>query len=111
MIQYTHKTICQYNIPLALSMFISVSTLKCYVGTGSSKKSQECISGMTKCMNTITSGVTNYMCTTSIALTSAGLREDGCKTVSNVKFCVCSTNNCNMEAGGNHAINIKCTNI
>ena len=74
--------------------FILVSALKCYVGAASSKISQDCFTGMDRCIYTETSVTKAYACGSSGMLSAYGLTGDGCKTVANIKYCVCSGDNC-----------------
>ena len=74
----------------------SVSSLKCYVGTSSTKVCTDCSTGMDKCLMMEVDGIVAYTCFRSGLMSELGLTGDGCKSITSAQYCVYSTSNCQM---------------
>lgn len=78
----------------------SASSLKCYKGESKalSVKGQECATGEDRCANVTTAtGVVSTKCMKASDIDSTKQEDKKCKTVSDVKTCICETENCNLN--------------
>ena len=74
----------------------SVSSMKCYVGTSTTKVCTDCSTGMDRCLTTEVAGIVAYTCLRSGMMSALGLTGDGCKSITSAQYCVYSTSNCQM---------------
>ena len=81
--------------------------MKCIVGTYDGKSSTDCASGLDRCYNYTTGGVstsTSYQCVLASSIISAtsGITDKKCTTTTqsgqSVETCLCDTDDCNMPA-------------
>ena len=87
--------------------------MKCIVGTYDSKASTDCTSGLDRCYNYTTVGVstsTSYSCVTASVMAASGITDNKCTTISGFLACLCDTDDCNSDAssGAQTQSGLKC---
>merc|ERR1712141_118357 len=110
----------QYNVFTLVAMAATASALKCIQGTYDIKSSKECTSGLDRCMNATTGGVstsTTYACFDEDQAKAAGFSDKTCSTTNSVETCLCLKDDCNAPASvlkcyqgsGDSAVLSSCT--
>lgn len=51
---------------------------------------------MDRCVNVTTAGAIAFACNTMSAIRAAGFKDRTCTEVSNIKWCVCNEDGCNL---------------
>jgi len=79
----------------------TAAALKCYKGTEASKavKDTTCGTGEDRCFNQTKDGKVESKCFKLADLDNKTMTDNACKTESDVKTCLCKTDNCNNPSG------------
>jgi len=100
----------QYNAFALFALAATASALKCMVGTGDTKTSTDCTSGLDRCINITTSGITAYSCNSAAVIAVSTIADKKCTTVSSIVTCLCDTDDCNTDTstGTETQAGLKC---
>jgi len=78
----------------------TTSPLKCYKGTDKpGTANTTCATGEDRCFNQTKEGKVESKCFKLMDLDNKTMTDDACKTESDVKTCLCKTDNCNNPSG------------